>query len=381
VFIMLVVVLMVSAAFGSSGRFLGIQAMGAYLAGLIAYLAIAHSSLTEESLRRVALVVLFVVAAQIPIMMVQSRFVSSVDDIGGTFGVGGSTQVLAVILGAAWTIAVAMLLGRRRWWLIPIGLAVALALMISQAKAGFLFAAAGTIAVGLAKAIADPRKGVIKRVLTLLAYALAGAAAVAVLFGAYVYLGDLLPGGQTASRFWIEWLKNPNAIIAYLFSYDTAGQAGRLEGTRLVLTQSRSAANLLIGQGPGVLSGSALLGKDAASSSGLGFTLSWATSLTRYLLEVGLVGTLLYLASVAVAVGAVVKEWATPRDEIGVAVGAAAVGMATVYFAAALYAAPWTNDAMAVPFWCLLGMALKWGQLRSAEQEQQLPALGDAVAR
>lgn len=371
VFTMLVAVLLVSAAFGSGGRFASVQAIGAYLAAPIAYLAIVHSSLTVNSLRRITWVVLFIIAAQAPIMIVQSRIVSSVDDIGGTFGIGGSTQILAVILGAAWTIAVALLVSRKRLWLVPIGLSIAAVLMISQAKAGFLFAAAGTIAVGVAKAVSNPRRGVYVLVL----YLVIGVAVIAVLFGAYVFLGGLLPGGQTASNMWVAWLRNPSAIIDYLFSYDTGGQAGRLEGTRLVLTQSRTMANLLIGQGPGILGGSALLGQESASGSAMSFTLSWATSVTRFLLEVGLVATLLYLAAVAVAVGSVVKAWAAPRDQLGISVGAAAVGMAAVYVTAAFYAAPWTTDAMAVTFWCLLGMAVKWGSLRSAGSERSQEAV------
>jgi hypothetical protein len=276
-FIMLTAVLAVSAVFGAGGWFLALQALGAYLAAPIAYLAIIHSGLKVDSLKRLALIVAVIVAAQVPIMFVQSRLVSNVDDIGGTFGLGGSTQIQAVMLGAAWTIAVAMLTGRRRWLLLPIGLALAAGLIVSQAKAGFIFAAAGTVAVGLTRAIANPRRGIS----VLLQYFLMGAAAVAVLFGGYAYFGDLMPGGQMASAFWVNWLSHPSTIIGYLFSYDTAGQAGRLEGTRLVLDQSRTVANLLIGQGPGMLSGSALLGQDSASSSALGFTLSWATSATR----------------------------------------------------------------------------------------------------
>jgi hypothetical protein len=194
-----------------------------------------------------------------------------------------------------------------------------------------------------------------------------GAAVVAVLFGAYVFLGRYLPGGQAASDFWIAWLSSPSAIKSYLFSYDQYGQPGRLEGTRLVFISSRTLANMLIGQGPGILSGSALLGKDSAFATPLGITLSYATSMTRWLLEAGVLGILLYLAAIGTAVGSVVKTWASRRDELGFSVAAAAIGLAVVYVWSAFYTTPWTTDAMSVTFWCLVGMALKWGRLASAE--------------
>jgi hypothetical protein len=138
----------------------------------------------------------------------------------------------------------------------------------------------------------------------------------------------------------------------------------------LVLGQSRTIANLLIGLGPGVLSSSALLGQTAASSSAsLNGALDWATSATKWLLEVGLLGILLYLATIGSAVAAVARSWASCADEWGVAVTAAAAGSAAVFVAAALYANPWNTDAMAVLFWCLMGMATKWGRLRLAERE------------
>jgi len=368
---MLSAVLVVSAVFGAGNRFLAFQALAAYLVAPVAYVAIVHSNITTGSLRRLALVVAAIMIVQLPIVMIQARFIANVDRIGGTFSAAGGTSIQAVVMGVVWTIAVALLFGRRRAWLLPVGLAIAAVLMISQAKAGFLFAALGTAAVGLAEAIAIPKRGA--HVLPL--YGALSAAAVAALFGAYLYFGRLLPGGQAASGYWTAWLSNPMAIRDYLFSYGSGGQAGRLEGVRLALSRSGAIANLLIGQGLGVLSTSALLGQNVTSSSAYGTSFDWATSATRWLLEVGVMGTLLYIVAIGAAVGAVVKSWARRADELGVAIAAAAVGSAAIYVAAALYAAPWNWDAIAVPFWCLLGMAVKWGRLRDAAPEtEQGPA-------
>jgi hypothetical protein len=375
-FIALAAMLVVSAAFGGSSRLLAAQALGSYLAAPIAYLATVNSNLGIKSIRRLSLLVCGIIAIQVPIMFVQSRFVGNVDDIGGTFGLGGSTQMLAIVFGIVWTIAGALLVGKRSWWLAPIGLAIASALMVSQAKAGFLFAAAGTVVVGFAKAVASPRWGIWR----FLTYAALGLGAVAVLFYAYVFLGPILPGGAAAAYFWVHWLKNPSAVMGYLISTDAGGEAGRLGGTRLALTQARSLADLLIGHGPGLLSGSALGGASAAATSTIGFVLSWATSLTRFLLEVGLIGILLYLAAIATAVAAVVNAWRSEGDELGISVAAAAVGAAAVFVAGSIYHAPWTTDAIAVPFWCLLGMAVKWGRLRSAERDAAAPKSDSASA-
>ncbi len=363
--IMLMAVLAVSAAFGAGGRFVAFQSLAAYIAGPIAYVAIVHSSITMRSLKRLALIVLAIVVAQVPIVMVQARFAVNVDRIGGTFGNLGGTSLLAVVMAFAWTIAVALLFGRKRVWLLPVGLAIAAVLLISEAKAGFVFCALGTIAVGLTKAVAKPRRGAF----VLLQYGAISAAALAALFVGYRYVGSLLPGGQTMASYWLAWLKDPSAITGYLFSYGRGGQAGRLEGVRLVLNQSRTIADLLIGRGLGLLSSSALLGQTGLSSEFVG-TFDWTTSATKSLLETGLLGILLYLVAVGFACGAVVRSWASRVDELGVAVGAAAVGSAAVYVAAALYANAWFTDAIAVLFWCLMGMAVKWGRLRLADPDR-----------
>jgi hypothetical protein len=345
---------------------LAAQALGAYLAAPVAYLAVVNSNLSIKSMRRLAWLVVGVISLQVPIMFVQSRIVGNVDDIGGTFGLGGSTQMLAIVFGIAWTVAVAILVGRRAGWLVPIGLAIASALMVSQAKAGFLFAAAGTIVVGIAKAIANPRLGLLR----LLAYVGLGLTTVAALFYAYVFLGPILPGGAAAAFFWVHWLSNPSAIMRYLISSDSGGEAGRIGGTLLALTQAKSLADLLIGHGPGLLSGSAITGASSLATSAIGFALSWATSLTRFVLEVGLIGIALYLMAIATALLAVFKAWTSgPHDELGISIAAAAVGAAAVYVAGSIYHAPWTTDAIAVPFWCLLGMAVRWGRLRNAESD------------
>jgi hypothetical protein len=54
---------------------------------------------------------------------------------------------------------------------------------------------------------------------------------------------------------------------------------------------------------------------------------------------------------------------------LGIAVGSAAVGCAIIYAFSAFYMTSWITDAVAVLFWCLMGMAVKWGHLRAAESE------------
>ena len=358
--VMWVVVLAVSATFSASNRFLAFQAMAAYIMAPTAYVAIVHSSLSMKSLKRLALIVVAIVAAQAPIVFIQaSFFTTNGDRMGGTFGTYGGTAFQAVVMGFAWTIAVALLYGRRRVWLVPVLLPIAAILVTTQTWGGFVFAALGTIGVGVARTVANPRRGVF----VLLQYAVMSLAAVAVLYAGYAFVGTNLPGGTAGLT--------PSAITTYLYSHHgSAGQVDRLEGIRLVLNRSWTIADLLIGQGMGVLSSSpALLGRDAVSPSALNATFGWATSATRSLFETGLLGILLYLIAIGFAVGAVVKSWASCADELGVAVGAAAVGSAVIYVAAALYTTPWLSDAIAVLFWCLMGMAVKWGRLRSAELE------------
>jgi len=361
--IMLVAVLALSALFGAANRFLAFQALAAYIAGPVAYVAIVHARVTIRSLRRLALIVLAIVVGQAPIVIAQARFAASVDNIGGTFGHLGGTSLQAVVMAFAWTIAIALLIDRNRGWLLPVGLGIAAVLLISEAKAGFLFCALGTIVVGLTRAIANPRRAL----LMLSSYVAIGVAALAALFAGYIFVGSLLPGGETMAKYWLAFLANPSAMVDYLFSYGPGGEAGRLEGVRLVLSQGRTIADLLIGRGLGLLSSSALLGQTGLSSSQFSGTFDWTTSATRSLLETGLLGVLLYIAVIGSACRDVVRSWASRADELGVAVGAAAVGAAAVYVAAALYGRAWFTDATAVLFWCLMGMAVKWGRLRREE--------------
>ena len=81
--IMLVVVLVVSALFGADSRFLAFQALASYVAGPLAYVAIVHSNITVRSLRRLAVMVLIVVMAQLPLVLLQARFTANVNLIGG----------------------------------------------------------------------------------------------------------------------------------------------------------------------------------------------------------------------------------------------------------------------------------------------------------
>ena len=48
---------------------------------------------------------------------------------------------------------------------------------------------------------------------------------------------------------------------------------------------------------------------------------------------------------------------------------AAAVGTAVVCVFSAFYMGSWNTDAIAVLVWCLMGMAVKWGLLQSAQAE------------
>ena len=366
-FLMLLGVLVVFAMFVAADHFLAVQALAAFLAPPLAYVAIVHANLTIGSLRRVALMAGAIIAAQLPIVLVQARyFTPYVDQMGGTFGLVGGTHVQSIVMGFAWTLAVALLLGRRRLWLIPIGLAISIVLLVSEAKAGFLFAAIGTLAVGLARAVANPKRG-----LGVLAqYLVITVVTVGALFAGYALVGSLWPGGQQMASYWSAWLHNPQAISDYLFAYDPGGQAGRLQGVSLVLGQNQTLADLLIGRGPGFLSSSALLGQSSnASSTALVAALGWATSATRELAEIGLLGIVLYVCAIGYAVWAVVRAWAKPADELSIAVVAAAVGMAVVFITGAFFLTAWTTDAMSVSFWCFMGMAVKWGTLRRVESE------------
>ena len=377
--VILVVVLAISVLAGVGNKIIGFYALAMFMAAPVAYVAIVHANLTLESLRRIGLIVIAIILAQAPIVVAQAvAFASHVDQMGGTFGLVGGTHVQAVVMGFAWTIAVALLYGRRRIWLLPVGLVIAVVLLVSEAKAGFFFAATGTIVVGLFQVIEDPRR----KASSLIGYGIIGAAAISVIFIAYAFAGSLLPGGEQMAASWASWLRNPAAIRSYAFSYNSLGNADRLESVRLVLIQPGTAADLLIGRGIGLLTRSALLGQAVIlSSASMAGALSRATSAARSLYEIGLLGTALYLVAVGSAAGAVVKAWEPVHDDLGIAVGAAAVGAAVIYALSAFYMTSWITDAVAVLFWCLMGMAVKWGHLRAAESEPSRDSSGSSGRR
>ena len=76
----------------------------------------------------------------------------------------------------------------------------------------------------------------------------------------------------------------------------------------------------------------------------------------------------MYVCVVGFAVWTVASLWRPRTDVLAVSVLSAAVGLASVYILAGTYSLAWYTDAVAILFWCLLGMAAKWGQLRFEEQ-------------
>jgi hypothetical protein len=371
-----VAVLTVSALVGVSSKIVSLQALWAYVCGPAAFLAILYSNLSARALRRMSLLVAVIIVAELPIVLYQNAFVAtSVDQIGGTFGTAGGTTLMAIVMGLTWTAAVAGLTGRRRIWLIPIAVGVATILLVSEAKAGFLFCAIGTVAVGLARGVLTRRFATVS-----IRYVAIAAAAIAALYAGYAYAGAVLKGGERAAATMFALITNPSTITQYLFAYGPQGQAGRLEGVRLALTLGRSAlADMLLGKGPGLLSSSALLGSSSAIAQTMGTMFDWATSLTRSILETGVLGTLLYLGVVVSAVWTVADSWRPRGSQLGTSVIAGCVGFATVFLVSGLYGTPWHTDAVAIVFWCLMGIAAKWGQLLLAERGEPASAVQEAA--
>ena len=354
--------LAISTAVAVSDRLLALQGMWTYLCGPVVFLAILYSDLCASTLEKVSLAVLGIVVVELPLVLYQGAFLESESDrIGGTFGRIGGTSVLAIVMGFAWTAAIALLTGRRRVWLLPVAAAIAVVLFASEAKAGFLFCAIGTVAVGVATGILTRRFATVS-----LRYLAVAAGAVAALYAGYAYAGSVLRGGARGALNLLQSMSTQGAIVRYLFSHGPQGQAGRLEGVRLALTAGRSTVvDNLLGKGPGLLSSSTLLGGTSAFLASTGATFDWATSLTRSILETGILGTLLYVAVVVSAVWTVSASWKR-LGEVGTRVIALCVGLATVYLVAGVYAPAWHADAVAVVFWCAMGVVAKWGQIRSA---------------
>ena len=356
-------ILTVSTLVAASDKLLAVQGLWTYLCGPAVFLAILYSDLCERTLARVSLAVATLVAAQLPVVLYQNLFVATkVDEIGGTFGKVGGTSLQAIVMGLVWTAAIALLTGKRRMWLVPIAAAVVTVLLVSEAKAGFLFCAVGTIAVGLSTGVLTRRFATVS-----IRYATIAAGLVAALYAGYAYAGSILKGGERGAYNLLASMSTTGSVVRYLFSHGPQGQAGRLEGVRLALVQGRSAlADALIGRGPGLLSSSTLLGGTSAFLAATGATFEWSTSLTRSILEIGILGTIMYAIVVGAAVWTVSDSWKPRAEEISKPVVAAAIGLATVYLIAGVYAAAWHSDAVAILFWCVMGVAAKWGQLRRA---------------
>jgi hypothetical protein len=147
---------------------------------------------------------------------------------------------------------------------------------------------------------------------------------------------------------------------------------------RLALGASRSTlADAVLGKGPGLLSSSALFGGSSAFLLATGATFAWATSLTRSILETGILGTALYVCVVVSALWTVAGSWRPGLDALGRSVVAGCAGLATVYLVSGVYASAWHTDAVAILFWCLMGMAARWGLVRH-DEEAATPAGADA---
>jgi hypothetical protein len=327
--------------------------MGFYLYPLL-FLGVLNIRKGQRFDKRILSFLLFFIALQFPVVVVQ-KFIYwhvSPDRVGGTLRYAGGTHLIAMLMSQFWCFVLALfLLSRKRTIahymllllpFIPLGL--------GSANAGFLFAM-GSGAVIYGVYFFFLRAGGMLRKLTGFVTIL-----LPILFALF-FLTYLLPRFDPKfSRVSAEAISSVDGMIRYMTGHQKEYRnttlytpANRLEQVKIVASITK---NIYLGNGLGSLNDSPLLGlSNATFPQAYRLVLSWATSLTEFLLETGVVGVFLYVAAIlsfAVKAFAIVRR---SKDEFWRIYSLGFIGMAAVIVVASLYADAWKGYPVAGSFW------------------------------
>jgi hypothetical protein len=297
---------------------------------------------------------LFFVALQFPVVMIQKFIYWNVspDRVGGTLRYAGGTHLMAVIMSQFWCFALAFFLLSRKLRIVHYVLLLLpfIPLALGNANAGFLFAmGSGIIIYGVY--LFFLRAGGIRRKLTGLVTIL-----LPILFALF-FLTYLLPkfDPKFDNGSW-RVIGSIDGMLQYMTGYQSNYRnttlytpANRLEQIKIVASITD---NIYLGNGLGSLNDSPLLGlSNSTFPQAYRLVLSWATSFTEFLLEIGIIGVFLYIAAI---LSFVVKAFTMVRrskDEFWRTYSLGFIGMAAIMVVSSLYADVWKSFPVASSFW------------------------------
>lgn len=347
---------------GGPFGFLALQSFVGYVLFPVLYLCVLNSEMDRESQRRVVWTIVALLGVQVVVAAVQkvAFYWAPADRIGGTLARAG-TPFMGVLMASWWAaiVAFALATGRKRlYFLLPLPL---LPIVVGEVKAGFVLAAIGTAVVMMA--VVASRRVARRWLVGALLVVVPLVAALSV----YLYAPQLISGDYATREYGIKFFSTPTTAIDYLSGYGRTGQAHRLELLRVILQRHNEATSLLLGEGLGTLSSSALLGQASYEPGSVGATFGWATSGAKYLLETGVLGLVLFGWLVASLAMRAYRLFTHSEDPLWRPLGLAFAGVAAVFIVGGFYTSAWSFDATAASFWVLAGLvAREEGLLRGA---------------
>jgi len=323
---------------------------------LLPLFAIALQNLEIDRAQRVAVLKAlgFLVLAQIPVALLQKVmfYSDSFDRIGGTLGRAGTT-FMGVLMASAVCFAVAAAYAYKKKRILLLLPLLMLPMILGEVKAGFLLAAVGILVIAVVF-------GLKARSFRPLVFTAAIAVVpLAVAFAVYSFVPWLVSGDPTTGEFGLRFFRDPGIMLQYVSGFGRSTQANRLEVLRIILQRHSELSMLLLGRGPGFLSTSTLLtpassqAMDAAKS-----VFGWITSGGRHLLEIGLIGLLLYVCGVLSVAFRICKRLRNSEDPLWLTLKAGLVGAAIVFLLGGFYTSAWHFEGTAVSFWLLVGLVL-----------------------
>lgn len=350
VLILWAVMLVFALLFGQRRDVYALQSLVGYAVLPLLFLAVINMEMSASAERRIAKILLVLALIQAPVALIQKYGfgITDVDQLGGTLGRAGTTQ-MATLMAGLFVFLLSYIATHRRWRWSPALLIPIIAMLVSEAKAGFVFAALGGVVV---VALLVWQRASISSVGFTLASIVLPLAAV---YAAYTYFPAVFLPDPTISSNFLRALFTKEGLLEYMGGYSSSGQALRTTVFEIVGTKLKEMGALPLGAGPGALSTSALFGESAQP---IVQGLSWFSSAGRYMLETGLIGLSFFCVAVVHVIarcrGLIRTEQIGPRI-----LGMTLFGSGVIFLAGGFYSTTWHAKATAVSFWVLAGLAFR----------------------
>ncbi|MDD5088026.1 MAG: hypothetical protein PHI18_04440, partial [bacterium] len=331
---------------------------------LFLFLAAAYLDVSPTWIRRYIYFLIGIALLQMPISIIQFSMFrwKDPDLITGTFG-RGQTGLLAIFLLSIMAYFIAQMIERGR---IPLRYLILIAIISVPPVLGsgkFFFVFLPVLILFMV------RTEFFRRPLTAVLIAMTSIS----LFVGADYLIAVTGGSQSKEKTPLEFLGKLPDVFEHEIRVAKYGRFGRTDRYIAAVQQtSRSAKNILIGEGPGSITGLAVAehhSRKAAYYGRWGLTSISAMSAPWLLVEYGFVG-LVFLFSLLWLIFRRARFLRAADDPQTHVFGRMLEGITLVYFVGTLYSSVWQMDSASMMFWPLAGMLVRLSYAEQTRQQQ-----------